>query len=44
MRTRSERGTRLVMPARPNSLRTVFDRACAERGVSPQVVAEVSPP
>jgi LysR family nitrogen assimilation transcriptional regulator len=37
-------GARLVMPARPNSLRTLFDRACAERGVSPQVVAEVSSP
>lgn len=37
-------GVRLVMPARPNSLRTLFDRACAERGVAPQVVAEVSSP
>jgi LysR family nitrogen assimilation transcriptional regulator len=37
-------GARLVMPARPNSLRTLFDRACAERGVAPQVVTEVSSP
>jgi DNA-binding transcriptional LysR family regulator len=37
-------GARLVMPARPNSLRTLFDRACAERGVTPQVVTEVSSP
>lgn len=37
-------GVRLVMPARPNSLRTLFDRACAERGVAPQVVTEVSSP
>jgi LysR family nitrogen assimilation transcriptional regulator len=37
-------GERLVMPARPNSLRTLFDRACAERGVVPQVVTEVSSP
>ncbi len=37
-------GARLVMPARPNSLRTLFDRACAERGVVPQVVTEVSSP
>lgn len=37
-------GARLVMPARPNSLRTLFDRACAERGVTPQVVAEASSP
>jgi DNA-binding transcriptional LysR family regulator len=37
-------GVRLVMPARPNSLRTLFDRACAEHGVAPQVVTEVSSP
>lgn len=37
-------GARLVMPARPNSLRTLFDRACADRGVVPQVVTEVSSP
>lgn len=37
-------GARLVMPARPNSLRTLFDRACAERGVTPRVVTEVSSP
>ncbi len=37
-------GARLVMPGRPNSLRTLFDRACAERGVVPQVVTEVSSP
>lgn len=37
-------GARLVMPARPNSLRTLFDRACAEHGVAPQVVTEVSSP
>jgi LysR family nitrogen assimilation transcriptional regulator len=37
-------GVRLVMPARPNSLRTLFDRSCAEHGVAPQVVTEVSSP
>jgi LysR family nitrogen assimilation transcriptional regulator len=37
-------GVRLVMPARPNSLRTLLDRACAERGIVPQVVTEVSSP
>lgn len=37
-------GVPLVLPARPNSLRTLFDRACAGRGVAPQVVAEVSSP
>lgn len=37
-------GARLVMPARPNSLRTLFDRACAERGVAPHVVTEASSP
>ncbi len=37
-------GERLVMPARPNSLRTLFDRACAGRGVVPQLVAEASSP
>jgi LysR family nitrogen assimilation transcriptional regulator len=37
-------GMRLVMPARPNSLRTLFDRACAGRGVAPHVVTEVSSP
>jgi DNA-binding transcriptional LysR family regulator len=37
-------GVRLVMPARPNSLRTLFDRACAGQGVVPQVVTEVSSP
>ena len=37
-------GVRLVMPARPNSLRTLFDRACSERGVTPQVVTEASSP
>jgi DNA-binding transcriptional LysR family regulator len=37
-------GAHLIMPARPNSLRTLFDRACAERGVAPLVVTEVSSP
>jgi LysR family nitrogen assimilation transcriptional regulator len=37
-------GVQLVMPARPNSLRNLFDRACAERGIAPQVVTEVSSP
>jgi DNA-binding transcriptional LysR family regulator len=37
-------GERLVMPARPNSLRTLFDSACAERGVAPRVITEVSSP
>lgn len=34
----------LVMPARPNSLRNLLDAACAERGVVPRVVTEVSSP
>ncbi|NML46109.1 LysR family transcriptional regulator [Ramlibacter sp. G-1-2-2] len=37
-------GARMVMPARPNSLRTLFDRECAARGVTPQVVTEASSP
>ena len=37
-------GVRLVMPARPNSVRTLLDRACADRGISPRVVTEVSSP
>jgi LysR family nitrogen assimilation transcriptional regulator len=37
-------GVRLVMPARPNSVRALLDRACAERGVTLDVVAEVSSP
>lgn len=37
-------GAPLVLPARPNSLRAVFDRACIEHGVAPQVVSEVSSP
>jgi DNA-binding transcriptional LysR family regulator len=37
-------GVQLVMPARPNSLRNLFDGACAGRGITPQVVAEVSSP
>lgn len=37
-------GVRLVMPARPNSVRTLLDRACADRGIAPEVVTEVSSP
>ncbi|TFZ05019.1 LysR substrate-binding domain-containing protein [Ramlibacter rhizophilus] len=37
-------GARLIMPARPNSLRTLIDRACVERGVLPNVVTEASSP
>ena len=37
-------GAALVMPARPNSLRNLLDAACAERGVVPHVVTEVSSP
>ena len=37
-------GVRLVRPARPNSLRTLFDCACTERGAPPQVVTEASSP
>jgi LysR family nitrogen assimilation transcriptional regulator len=37
-------GVELVMPARPNSLRNLFDGACAERGIVPRVLMEVSSP
>jgi LysR family nitrogen assimilation transcriptional regulator len=37
-------GVELVMPARPNSLRNLFDGACAERGIVPRVLTEVSSP
>jgi DNA-binding transcriptional LysR family regulator len=37
-------GVPLVMPARPNSVRALLDRACTERGVTLEVVAEVSSP
>ncbi|MDB5859583.1 MAG: LysR family transcriptional regulator [Ramlibacter sp.] len=37
-------GVRLVMPARPNSLRKLLDGACAERGIVPQVATEASSP
>lgn len=37
-------GVRLVMPARPNSVRTLLDRACADRGIALEVVTEVSSP
>lgn len=37
-------GVPLVMPARPNTLRTLLDRACAERGIVPELVTEVSSP
>ncbi len=37
-------GVRLVMPARPNSVRSLLDRACAEQGIALDVVADVSSP
>ena len=37
-------GQPLVMPARPNSVRLLLDRACARKGVVPRIVAEVSSP
>lgn len=37
-------GVRLVMPGRPNSVRSLLDRACAERGIALDVVADVSSP
>jgi len=38
------KGVGLVMPARPNSVRSLLDRACADRGIALEVVAEVSSP
>lgn len=37
-------GVRLVMPARPNSVRSLLDRACAQQGIALEVVADVSSP
>lgn len=37
-------GVPLIMPARPNSVRSVLDRACDARGITLDVVAEVSSP
>ncbi|MEI4470126.1 LysR family transcriptional regulator [Frigidibacter sp. MR17.24] len=34
-------GLPLIMPSRPNYLRIIFDRACDERGLEPQVVQRV---
>ena len=37
-------GVKLVMPARPNSVRSLLDRACLAQGIALEVVAEVSSP
>lgn len=37
-------GVPLIMPARPNSLRALLERACEARGITLDVVAEVSSP
>lgn len=34
----------LVMPARPNSVRLLLDKACSQRGVMPRILAEISSP
>ncbi len=34
----------LVLPARPNSMRLLLDKACGQRGFVPKVVAEISSP
>ncbi len=34
----------LVMPARPNSVRLLLDKACAQRGIRPRMLAEISSP
>lgn len=34
----------LVMPARPNSIRLILDRACAMNAITPRIVAEISSP
>lgn len=37
-------GLSIVMPARPNNIRALLEEACAQRNVSPLVIAEVSSP
>jgi DNA-binding transcriptional LysR family regulator len=37
-------GHRLVMPAQPNSIRRLLDRACADSGVRIETIADVSSP
>lgn len=37
-------GQALVMPARPNSVRLLLDKACAQRGIRPRILAEISSP
>jgi DNA-binding transcriptional LysR family regulator len=37
-------GLPLVMPARPNSIRMVLDRACTLNAITPRIVAEISSP
>lgn len=37
-------GLDLVMPARPNSVRLLLDKACNQRGIRPHILAEVSSP
>lgn len=37
-------GLPLVMPARPNSIRIILDKACALNAIAPRIVAEISSP
>ena len=37
-------GLALLMPARPNSVRLLLDKACAQRGIVPHILAEISSP
>ncbi|RYY72561.1 MAG: LysR family transcriptional regulator [Comamonadaceae bacterium] len=37
-------GMALVMPARPNSVRLLLEKACAQRGIAPRILAEISSP
>jgi DNA-binding transcriptional LysR family regulator len=37
-------GVPLIMPARPNSVRSLLERACDAHGIAPHVIAEVSSP
>lgn len=37
-------GVALVMPAQPNSVRLLLDKACAQRGIAPRILAEISSP
>ena len=38
------RGLALVMPAKPNSVRLLLDKACTQRGIALRILAEISSP